>query len=133
MSTRTSQSPQTSRELIPQDAIIINRLRINSLIGVPDEERAQQQMLVVSLRMITSAGFSGLEDDVLRTVDYAAVCECVKSVAGERPRKLIETLGEDICNMILNDFAVNSVSLEIEKRILWDTDWVGLAMTRSSS
>ncbi len=130
MSIHKSKLSTASGALASEDMIIINRLRINAHIGVPDEERAQQQMLVVTLKLSTEAGFCGLDDCVEKTVDYAAVCELVKIVAAERPRKLIETLGEDICTAVLESFKVSAITLELEKRILWDTDWVGLSMSR---
>ncbi len=113
-----------------EDTIKIQRLRVNAHVGVPQEERQQQQMLVLSLELTPHKGFAELKDDVSNTVDYAAVCELVKQVAGEKERKLIETVGEDICRAVLAAFPLKTISLELEKRILWDTDWVGISMTR---
>ena len=112
------------------DKILINRLRVPIYIGVPDEERAEQQELRLSLELTPIQGFEGLDDDIERAVNYYEVAQRVKCVALERPRKLIETLGEEITAMILSEFAVQEVVLEIEKYILPDTDWVGLRMMR---
>ena len=116
-----------------EDIIKIQRLRVNAHVGVSQEERQQQQMLVLSLELTPHKGFTVLKDDVINTVDYVAVCELVKQVAGEKERKLIESLGEDVCGAVLAAFPLKAISLELEKRILWDTDWVGISMTRYSS
>ena len=64
-------------------------------------------------------------------MNYYEVSLRVKQLAAERPRKLIETLAEEISDMILREFAVVELVLEIEKFILPDTDFVGLRMSRS--
>ena len=46
--------------------------------------------------------------------------------------KLIETLAEDLAAMILADFHVAEVSIEIEKFILPNTQCVGVAITRGN-
>lgn len=112
------------------DRILVKRLKVPTYIGVPDEERAAMQVLRVSLEMEPSRGFSGLDDEIGNSVNYYEVSERVKEVGMERPRKLIETFGEDVCGMVLTEFDVVEVVLEIEKFILPDADWVGLRMVR---
>ena len=51
--------------------------------------------------------------------------------ASKHPRKLVETLAEDLAEMILSEFAVREVTIEIEKFILPDTESVGVAVTRT--
>lgn len=116
-----------------QDTILVKRLRVPTFIGVPDEERAEKQELRVSLELVPGNGFSGLGDEIGEAVNYYEVCERVKAVAMARPRKLIETLGEDLCGVILAEFLVVELVVEIEKRILPDTDWVGLRMARKNN
>jgi dihydroneopterin aldolase len=53
-------------------------------------------------------------------------------VAAARPRKLIETLAEEIAQAILAGFAVKKVEVEIRKFILPDAEWVGVAIERKA-
>ncbi|MFC5051904.1 dihydroneopterin aldolase [Rubritalea spongiae] len=115
-----------------KDTIIIRGLEVPLHIGVPDEERANTQILKLHLELVPRKGFSGLEDSIENTVNYYEVGERVKQLAAVRPRKLIETLGEEICSMVLAEFAVTEVVLELEKFILPDTDFVGLRMQRQA-
>lgn len=115
------------------DTILVKGLVVPLFIGVPDEERASQQVIKIHLELVPENGFSGLNDDIERTVNYYEVSQRVRQLAADRPRKLIETLAEEIAEMILSEFAVVEVVLEIEKFILPDTDFVGLRMKRSRS
>lgn len=115
-----------------KDTILVKGLEVPLHIGVPDEERAMPQVLKIHLDLVPRNGFSGLNDDIEKTVNYYEVCLRVKELAAERPRKLIETLADEICSMILGEFAVLEILLEIEKFILPDTDFVGLRMHRSA-
>ncbi len=113
-----------------KDVILVKGLEVPLFIGVTDEERANPQVLKLHLEMVPKNGCSSLNDDIDKTVNYYDVSQRVKHLAAERPRKLIETLAEEVIEMILTEFAVTEVQLEIEKFILPDTDFVGLRMWR---
>lgn len=113
------------------DQIIIRGLQVSSHIGVPAEERAQAQTLRVHLVMEV-ADFP-VDDTIEGTVDYKVVADRVVLLAGEGERQLIETLAQDIAAVILADFPVCKVRVELEKFILPETDWVGVVLERSSS
>lgn len=113
-----------------KDTILIKRLKVPTYIGVPDEERAEVQELRVSLELVPQNDFRALNDDIALTVNYYDVAQRVKEVAMERPRKLIETLAEELSAVVLGEFAVVQVVVEIEKFILPDADWVGLRIER---
>lgn len=113
------------------DVIEIRRLRVRTFIGVPDDERAGEQVLLVTVRMVPEAGFGGLEDEISRTVDYHAVSLEIEALAGERPRRLIETLAVEIVEMLLEKHPLRKVSVEIEKHILPNTECVAVRVERS--
>ena len=110
-------------------AVKIRGLEVPTFIGVPDEERAEQQTLKVHVDMLPERGFQELNDEIEGGVDYYQVSLRIKSLALEKPRKLIETLAADIAEMIKAEFAVQTVRVEIEKYILPDTDSVGVEVT----
>ena len=112
------------------DTIHIARLELSSRIGVPDEERAHPQRLTVSLTLSCARRFSDLSDDIARTVDYFEICQAVQALAAERPRKLIETLAEEIAALILSRFAVTAVDVDLRKYILPETEYVSVHVRR---
>ncbi|HCI91008.1 MAG TPA: dihydroneopterin aldolase [Verrucomicrobiales bacterium] len=112
------------------DEIIIKGLRLTCHVGVPDEERAQPQELLLHVRLHPFSDPQPLQDDITRTIDYHAVALHIEQLASERPRKLIETLAEDIAASVVENFSVSRVAIEIEKFILPNTRSVGVRITR---
>lgn len=104
--------------------IVVNKLRFPVLIGVPDEERAKEQDIKVSLAIETPHGISGLGDEIEETIDYYEVTEAIKKLAGERPRKLIETLAEEIAVLVIERFGAQAVRVAVEKPILSNCEGV---------
>ena len=112
------------------DTIEIRRLRVSTLIGVPDEERAVTQTLLVTVRMTPSQGFAGLADEISRTIDYHAVSLELQALAAARPRRLIETLAVEIADLLLGNHPLERVAVSIEKHILPDTECVAVHLER---
>ncbi len=112
------------------DQIVIRNLTVHAHIGVPDEERQTPQRLTVSLVMEPKLDFWAMNDDIRNTIDYAAVCEAVKTIAAARPRKLIETLAEEIASELLANFPIWRLTLELHKYILPDTEYVAVRIDR---
>jgi phosphoglycolate phosphatase len=121
---------EPSREGETDERIEIRRLEVSARVGVPEEERAEPQRLLVSLELIPEAPFGDLHDEISRTVDYYQVARRVRTLVAERPRKLIETLASEIAEAILDGFATRQVTVTIEKFILPDTECVAVRTTR---
>ncbi|MBJ7392526.1 MAG: dihydroneopterin aldolase [Chthoniobacterales bacterium] len=114
------------------DAILVNGLELTAHIGVPDAERVEAQRLTLNLVLVPSAPLSDLGDELERTVDYYALTRRVRQLAGARPRRLIETLAEEICSCVLEEFSVRAVEVELRKYILPDTEYVAVRLSRES-
>jgi dihydroneopterin aldolase len=114
------------------DAIHIEELELSAYIGVPDEERATAQRLTACLVLEPVLGFGTLGDDIAQAVDYFAVCQAVRELVAERPRRLIETLAEEIARGLLARFRLAAVKVEIRKYILPDTKYVAVRVRRGN-
>jgi len=113
------------------DLIRIVDLELFAHIGVPDEERSRTQKLLISLELtVDSLDPAAVTDDISRTVNYFDVAERVKSLAGQRPRKLLETLAEEIAADLLNNLPIPQLSLEIKKFVLADARYVSVKIDR---
>lgn len=112
------------------DRIVIDSLELSAFIGVPDAERSTAQRLTVNLVLEPVRGFSDLGDAIERTVDYFRVGEEAKALSLARPRRLIETLAEEIATHLLERFALEAVEVEVRKYILPDTAFVAVALRR---
>lgn len=113
------------------DIIEIRRLQIPCHIGVPDDERATPQTLLVTVRMTPASDFDGLADDISRTIDYYQVSLEIAALAAARPRRLIETLATDIAAELLANHPLRHVAISIEKHILPNTECVAVHCERS--
>lgn len=115
------------------DTIEIRRLRVETFIGVPDEERASAQALWITARMVPEYGFNGVDDDIRRTVDYHTVVLEIESLAAGRPRNLIETLAVELAEFLLQRHPLRRVEILVEKQILPQTECVVVCIVRESS
>lgn len=123
---RLLQSPGDVR--IP-DAIRINGLEVQARIGVPDEERAQPQKLVIDA--VLEGDFRGLRDDIARTTDYAAAAEWLRAECARREVRLLETLAGDLAHGLLAGFPqIEAATIEIRKFVLPGTKSVSVRVRR---
>ena len=106
--------------------IWIRGLRVETRIGVPDAERAQPQEIVFDVMIEPVCVFEAMDDEINRTVDYDEVVRRIAALAGERPRRLIETLAMETARMILREFSARSATVEIRKSILPQTEHVAV-------
>ena len=114
----------------PPDQIVISNLELSCNIGITEEEQAEPQRLTVSLVLELNLTCGAMEDRIENTIDYFAVAQSVKAFAAARPRRLIETLAEEIAGHVINRFNVWRLSLELRKYILPDTEYVAVRIER---
>jgi FolB domain-containing protein len=112
------------------DRITISDLEVFYCVGVPDEERAKPQRLLLTVEMEQDFKSAAAEDDLGETVDYFAVSERLREFGNGVHWKLIETLAVDIAQMILNDFSPHSVTVEVKKFIIPQAAYVSTRVTR---
>ncbi len=117
---------------MPSDLITIQNLRVITRIGVPDSERGEPQELSLCIRMRPARPLSGLGDDISRTVDYYRVSQSVLKLAARGERRLIETLADEVATMLLADFELAEVNVEVRKFILPETEYVAVSVSRRS-
>ncbi|PTX94728.1 dihydroneopterin aldolase [Verrucomicrobia bacterium LW23] len=113
------------------DHIRINGMEVYAYIGVPDEERANIQKLLLHLKLyIDSFPLAARGDDLVHTVNYADVTLKLRELALARPRKLIETLAEDTARFLLAEYPVRAAEVVVEKFILPGVQSVAVAIFR---
>ena len=111
------------------DLLTISDIELRTHIGVPEEERAQEQRLLVSIVMHIDTKKAGESDDLSKTINYEKVRFDVLDLA-KKERKLIESFAEDIATMILNEHDAYNVTVTVKKFILPDTKEVSITIQR---
>ena len=97
------------------DKIVIPDFRISCYVGVPKEERDVAQDVLIDLELELDLFGSASSDDFSLTVDYDAVCETVAATVQRQPRKLIETIAEDVAEVLLANYPVQVVKVQVRK------------------
>ncbi|MEM6911730.1 MAG: dihydroneopterin aldolase [Verrucomicrobiota bacterium] len=112
--------------------IRIHELELPTYIGVPEEERATQQVVRASVNLFPRGGLEGLGDEMERSLDYYVVAQRLKALAAQRERKLIETLAEDLVEGLWAEFSLRRVEVELRKYILPDASYVSVSLVREN-
>ena len=115
------------------DQIHIEGLEVLAHVGVPEEERASAQRLVVNITLWPKAKIAKLGDDIARAVDYAAVCAETKRFVQAHSDRLIETLADALAMRLLEIFAIEKITIELRKFILPEVQFVSVTLTRLRS
>lgn len=113
------------------DKVFIRQLRVNTIIGVYDFEKQAKQPLLFDLDMTTDFAKAAQTDDVAFVVDYAKVSERIIAHCQQQPVELLETLAEQLANLIFAEFAVSELRLKIDKpQAVLEAQSVGIEITR---
>ena len=115
---------------IKRDRIDLQALGLVANIGVPEEERAVPQRLEADIALWPRTPLAGLNEELARTINYYDVVVACRDEALRRERLLIETLAEDLCQMLLRRWPLALVRVRIHKFILPDTRAVSVTLTR---
>jgi FolB domain-containing protein len=113
--------------------IIIEDLALFLHVGVPDEERARPQRVLVSIELEHDFSAAAVSDDLARTIDYHAVARRVTSLGEARSWKLIETLAWEIAGICTEEFGARSVLVTVKKFILPETRHIAVQVRRQST
>lgn len=116
-----------------RDHIRINQLEVFARVGVPDDERSSPQRLVFNITFWPKHQAPELEDEIGRTVNYAAVCAVTKDFVQARSDRLIETLADALAHHLLDAFEIQRITIELRKFILPDVEFVSVTVTREPS
>jgi len=114
------------------DIIFLKNLEIETVIGIYDWEREIKQTVVIDLEMSADISKAAASDHIDDTLDYKAVAKRLIQFVGEAQYQLVETLTEKIAEIILNEFDVSWVKVELNKRgAIRGAQGVGIIIERS--
>jgi FolB domain-containing protein len=115
------------------DTIVIRHLEVFYHVGVPDEERAQPQRLLITVEMSRDFRRAAATDDLAHTINYYAVSQRLLTLGEGRSWKLIETLAEEVAGILLNEFGATAASVEVRKFIIPEARHVAVKIHRTQS
>jgi dihydroneopterin aldolase len=97
------------------DKIFIRALKTEAIIGIFDWERQVKQTVVVDIEMAADIRKAALTDAIADTLNYKGVAKRVLAFVEASQFHLVETLAEHVAMLILEEFAVEWVSIVLSK------------------
>ena len=97
------------------DIIFIRDLRIETVIGIYEWERQIKQTVSIDLELGTDIRKAAATDRIDDTLNYKAVAKRLLEFVGESRFFLVETLGEHIAELVLQEFKVPWLRLTLSK------------------
>ena len=97
------------------DIIFIRDLRIDTVIGIYDWERAIRQTIHLDIEMATDIARAASSDRIEDTLNYKAVAKRVIAFVEESSFQLVETLAERIADLVRTEFNVPWMRLTLNK------------------
>ena len=114
-----------------RDRIFVKNLLVRGILGIKPDERVNRQDILVNLEMVTDVRPAAASDDIADAVNYRSIAKRVLERVETGDDHLVERLVEDLAAMILAEFAVEEVTVRVEKPgALRFADSVGIEITR---
>lgn len=110
--------------------ISIVDLEVSYRVGVPDDERARPQRLLLTVEMDFDFAKAAKSDGIADTIDYFAVSQRLLKFGDGQSWKLIEKLAADLAALILAEFKPQSVTVEVKKFPVPQARYVSVVVTR---
>lgn len=115
------------------DFIFIEDLRVDAHVGIYPREQVTSQTLEISLTFGVPDE-AAQDDDISRTIDYAVVIARIREELDAHRFNLLETLGEFVIALMLNEFGAPWVKISIAKLgVMKGVRRVGVQIERSKS
>ena len=114
------------------DAIIVEGLKVDTVVGCFDWERQIVQPLMLDLIIRTSLEQASNSDALADTLNYAEICEISAKVIQEAQPELIEHAAKLVLNALFITFeAIESIMITIRKpAIIAQANSVGIRLER---
>lgn len=97
------------------DRIELRGLTVHGRHGVYDHEHVNGQDFVVDITVWIDLADAAASDDLTDTYDYAALAQLAADVVAGPPRNLIEAVGGEIADQVMDDERVHAVEVVVHK------------------
>ena len=115
------------------DLVYIKNLRIETIIGIYDWEREVKQVVSMDLEMAADIKMAARTDNIGYALNYKSISKRIIKFVQEQKFKLIESMAEEVAQIVLIEFSVPWVRLRISKPgALRGSEDVGIIIERGS-
>ncbi len=114
--------------------ILINELTLDLKLGYYDFEKKKSQKVKFSLEIDYEDKKPTSDKDIKSIVNYGQVVKLIKKLTKNKHYNFLETLAEDVFDVLFKDRRIGKIMLQIEKlEILKDCTSVGIQITKKRS
>lgn len=115
------------------DIVYIRDLQVKTVIGIFDWEREIKQIVSMDIEMATDIRPAAQTDTIDQALDYKAVGKRVIGFVQDSDFQLVETLAENVTQIIMTEFNVPWMRLRLSKPgALRGSSDVGLVIERGT-
>ena len=118
------------------DIIRLKDLTVFGHYGVSPAEREVGQKIALDIELHADLAAACESDSLKDTINYESVYARVIEVVSGRKHRLLESLGEEICECLLEGFPVSKVTINLRKLNLPfpnNLSYVEVCLTRTAS
>ena len=114
--------------------ILIKELILNLKLGFYDFEKENSQKVKFDLEIDYEDKKPTSDKDIKSIVNYGQVVKLIKKLTKNQHYNFLETLAEDVFDVLFKDKRIGKIMLQIEKlEILKDCKSVGIQITKKRS
>ncbi len=103
------------KRLMLMDKIKLSELKVETIIGIWEWEKRNPQIVSIDLEMSTAIKAAAKSDSIKDALDYKAISKRIKQYSENNHFELIETLAENLAQIIIEEFKVEWVKLSVSK------------------
>ena len=114
--------------------ILIKELTLDLKLGYYDFEKEKVQKVKFSLEIDYEDKKPTSDNDIKSIVNYGKLVKLIKKLTKNRHYNFLETLAEDVFDVLFKDKRIGKITLQIEKlEILKDCSSVGIQISKRRS
>ena len=114
--------------------ILIKELILDLKLGYYDFEKEKSQKVKFNLEVDYEDKKPTSDDDIKSIVNYGKLVKLIKKLTKNKHYNFLETLAEDVFDILFKDKRIGKIMLRIEKlEILKDCTSVGIQVTKKRS
>jgi dihydroneopterin aldolase len=102
--------------LLSTDVVYLKDLRIETVIGIYDWERQIKQTVVLDIEMASDIAAAAATDNIEDALNYKSIAKRLIEFVGTSEFQLVETLAERIAQIIITEFGVPWLKLQVNKQ-----------------
>jgi dihydroneopterin aldolase len=97
------------------DTVFIDGLEVETIIGIYDWEREVKQVVRLDLQMAWDNKPAAQSEDIKKALNYKAVCDRLSDFIATSEFLLVETMAENVADILMNEFSVPWLQLKLTK------------------